>query len=208
MPSGPSAGVESEGVAHLEADRLTFRGDPRLVIAFNQVSSTRAEDGCLEITAPGLVAVLCGLGPKAARWARAISQPRSVIEKLGIQPGMGVALIDLDDRDFERSVEARGAVRVATGCDAVFIQVRERADLARLAGLRETLKPDGALWVLRPKGSGEVSEMDVLNAGRSLGLVDTKVVAFSAALSAAKFVIPLADRPPLDRPSARRARPA
>ena len=36
--------------------------------------------------------------------------------------------------------------------------------------------------------------MDVLDAGRAAGFVDTKVVAFSAALTAEKFVIPVALR--------------
>ena len=82
-------------------------------------------------------------------------------------------------------------------CDSIVLAAPERAALAKLATLRHHLKPDGALWVLRPKGSPDLSEMEVLEAGRAAGLVDTKVVAFSAALTAEKFVIPVAQRPPI-----------
>ena len=79
-------------------------------------------------------------------------------------------------------------------CDLIFVAAPERAALAKLAALRYHLKPNGALWVLRPKGSPDLSEMEVLDTGRAAGLVDTKVVAFSAALTATKFVIPMALR--------------
>jgi hypothetical protein len=45
-----------------------------------------------------------------------------------------------------------------------------------------------------PKGRPEFREDDVRRAALGAGLVDVKVVAFSAALSALKLVIPVAQR--------------
>ena len=60
--------------------------------------------------------------------------------------------------------------------------------------LRTSLKPNGALWVIRPKGRPEISEAAVRAAGRAAGLVDVKVVGFSPTHTAEKFVVPLAKR--------------
>ena len=51
------------------------------------------------------------------------------------------------------------------------------------------------LWTLRPKGSPDLKESEMMQAGQDAGLVDVKVVSFSEALTAEKFVIPLAKRP-------------
>ncbi len=56
------------------------------------------------------------------------------------------------------------------------------------------MKPNGALWVIRPKGGGEVSERDVMEAGLATGLVDNKIASFSDQLSAMRFVVRLRDR--------------
>jgi hypothetical protein len=50
------------------------------------------------------------------------------------------------------------------------------------------------LWVVYAKGRKEMSELDVLNAGRKAGLKDVKVVGFSATHTALKFVIPVEKR--------------
>lgn len=191
MGSGHAEGLETDGVAHLEADRLSFRGDHRLVILLAEVASVSAEDGYLQVVTPAGTAVFCGLGPKAARWARAIRQPRPVIDKLGIRPGMRVAVVGFDEAEaavFSTRIEAGGALVAATGCDAVFVCAQVRSDLDLLGEHAVSLKPGGALWVLRRKGPAGVGDTAVLSAGRGLGLVDVLVVAFSATWSAAKFV--------------------
>jgi hypothetical protein len=56
------------------------------------------------------------------------------------------------------------------------------------------LKADGVLWTLRPKGSKDLSEAEMRQAGLDAGLVDVKVVSFSDVLTAEKFVVPVARR--------------
>jgi hypothetical protein len=51
-----------------------------------------------------------------------------------------------------------------------------------------------ALWIVYPKGRTEITERDVLKAGRAAALKDVKVVGFSATHSALKFVIPVSQR--------------
>jgi hypothetical protein len=78
--------------------------------------------------------------------------------------------------------------------DAIFLGARKEADLTRLEKLKASLKPDGALWIIRPKGDPEISERAVMQAGKAAGLVDVKVVSFSPTHTAEKFVIPRAAR--------------
>ena len=56
------------------------------------------------------------------------------------------------------------------------------------------MKGAAALWIVYPKGQKQITENDVLGAGRKIGLKDVKVVGFSSTRTALKFVIPLAER--------------
>jgi len=89
--------------------------------------------------------------------------------------------------------------RVMPDSDAIFYGVSRGTELRRLEKLKIGLKPNGALWTIRPKGRAEVSEGAVMAAGKAAGLVDVKVVSFSATHTAEKFVIPLASRPKAPR---------
>jgi hypothetical protein len=60
--------------------------------------------------------------------------------------------------------------------------------------LQTSLKRNGGIWVVYPKGQSDITESDVLKAGRQAGLVDTKIARFSDTHTAHKFVIPLARR--------------
>ena len=94
-----------------------------------------------------------------------------------------------------QQVVARFAVgRVLADSDAIFFGVDRATQLGRVAALKASLKPDGALWVIRPKGRPEISEQSVMAAGKQAGLVDVKVVSLSSVHTAEKFVIPVAAR--------------
>jgi hypothetical protein len=92
-----------------------------------------------------------------------------------------------------------GGVRVLSrvqpaAADLVFYAAAHRSALEQLGALRRALKPAGALWIIRPKGSDAITEREVMAAGKRAGLVDVKVVSFSATHTAEKFVIPRAAR--------------
>jgi hypothetical protein len=123
---------------------------------------------------------------------------RSRIEKLGVKPGLEVLVLGVEgDCQFMDELRAQGAA-VRTGgnkaMDMIFALFRHRNDLRRLPSLVKRLKADGVIWTLRPKGSPDLKEAEMMQAGKDAGLVDVKVVAFSQVLTAEKFVIPVANR--------------
>jgi hypothetical protein len=122
---------------------------------------------------------------------------RPLLDKLGVRPGMRVALVEFEDRAFEAELAERGAppVEAAAGLDILFYRVHLPADLGRLFELRELIHDAGAIWVLRTKGSGRtVREVDVIEAGRAFDLVDNKIASFSDTLAAMRLVVPLNQR--------------
>jgi len=191
-------GTTAAGKARLETDTLYFRGgDLRLTIPFKSMTKITARDGALRVTSPdGPVAF--DLGPAAARWAAKIQHPPSRLQKLGVKPEWRVSVLGVDDVAFVAELE--GAVarlsigRTVKPSDAIFYGATSEAELRRLDTIRKSLTPNGALWVIRPKGRPEISERAVMAAGKAAGLVDVKVVAFSATHTAEKFVIPLSKR--------------
>jgi hypothetical protein len=180
----------------LETDSLIFRGDQRLTIRYEDMSEVQAEQDRLTITYPGGT-VAFELGAEADSWARRILHPRSRLDKLGVKEGQAVVVTRVEDDGFVDEVRRR-AGRVSTtllrDADVIFFGANRRADLARLDKLRKHLKPEGALWVVRPRGGGPITESEVMAAGKEAGLVDVKVVRFSDTHTAEKFVIPVAAR--------------
>ena len=123
---------------------------------------------------------------------------KSRIEKLGVKPGHEVLVLGVEaDCTFMDELRARGAL-VRTGgnkaMDVIFALFNHRNDLRRLRSLVPRLKADGALWTLRPKGSKDLGEAEMRQAGLDAGLVDVKVVSFSEVLTAEKFVVPVGQR--------------
>ena len=61
------------------------------------------------------------------------------------------------------------------------------------------IEPAGAVWAVWPKGRKDLNENHVREAAFDAGLVDVKVVRFSATHSGLKLVIPKAKRGRADR---------
>jgi hypothetical protein len=78
--------------------------------------------------------------------------------------------------------------------DLIFYGAAALADLDGIGALASGLPPQGALWVVYPKGRKDIRESDVLGAGRAAGLHDVKVARFSDTHTALKFVIPVQRR--------------
>jgi len=85
-------------------------------------------------------------------------------------------------------------------CDLVFFGADTLADLKRLKDLKSWIEPNGAIWVIRPKGGrSELRDTDVIDAGLAAGLVDNKIASFSETHGAMRLVFRLRDRPPIPR---------
>lgn len=187
----------SRGRAILEQHDLIFRGSPRLAIPLKSIESAVARDGALTVRYGRKTAVF-EVGSVAPRWANRITNPPSRLDKLGVKPGMVVVMAGETHADLVKEVKSRGA-RVARsapagGADLIFYGASSRAVLDRVPELRNGLKSNGALWVIRQKASPSITESEVMAAGKEAGLVDVKVASFSETHTAEKFVIPVRDR--------------
>ena len=125
---------------------------------------------------------------------------RPLLDKLGVKPGSKVAIVDLDDPGFERLLRERTANIVQgkprTPSDLVFMGAKQLRDLKRLENVKKWIEPNGAIWVVRPKGGrSEIKDRDVIAAGLAAGLVDNKIASFSETHGAMRLVYRLRDRP-------------
>ncbi len=124
-----------------------------------------------------------------------------------MKPGAKVAIVHLEDAAFVSLLRQRTSDIVngkpPTPCDLVFFGADQLADLKKLKDMKTWIEPNGAIWVVRPKGvRSAVRDTDVIDAGLAAGLVDNKIASFSDTQGAMRLVFRLRDRP---RPAARKA---
>jgi hypothetical protein len=190
-------GKSFSGKALLETSELLFRGEARLKIPFSAITTVQAKDGELHVHTKDGLSVFT-LGPKAETWREKIANPKSVTEKLGVKPGQSVAVFGSFPPDFFETLKKCRAVvtRNKSGKDPnwIFLSAVEKEALLRVASISKSIKVAAALWIVYPKGLKSITEADVRSAGLIAGLVDVKVVSFSATHTALKFVRPLARR--------------
>ena len=129
-----------------------------------------------------------------------LKSTRPLLDKLGVKPGAKVAVVDLDDAGFISLLRQRTSDIVkgkpSSPCDLVFFGAESSSDLKRLKDLKAWIEPNGAIWVVRPKGAGSaLRETDVIAAGLAAGLVDNKIASFSDTHGAMRLVFRLRDRP-------------
>jgi hypothetical protein len=183
--------ITMEGRAQLETDFVLFRGPERFKVSFGELTAVEASGGVLKLEFAAGPAEL-ELGDAAEKWARKILNPPSLMDKLGVKPGLTVRLIgEFDDFEpgFRKEIAERQAVAVAKGkCDLLFLVAGRSAELHRIGKLKANLKTGGALWVVYPKGVPEIKEIEVIEAGRAAGMKDVKVARFSVTHTALKFV--------------------
>ena len=129
---------------------------------------------------------------------RVYTTPR--LDKLGVKPGMRVALVELEDKAFEAELRDR-THDVTHGeplpdTDIVLYAADSIEALGRLPALRERIVPNGAIWVVSRKGkAATIRDVDVINAAKAAALVDNKVASFDDTHTSLRLVIPVALRP-------------
>lgn len=129
-----------------------------------------------------------------------IPSTKPLLDKLGVKAGSRVAIVDLDDPGFLSLLRERTSDIVSgrprKPVDLVFISAQDEADLVRLKDAKKWIEPNGAIWVVRPKGGrSSLRETDLIEAGLAAGLVDNKIASFSDTHGAMRFVFRLRDRP-------------
>ena len=187
-----------EGRLQLEGERLLFRGDFRLDVAVKDLKKATASGDEL-ILSWGRETAAFALGAAAvAKWVHKILHPPSLLDKLGIKAEQAVATKGKFDAAFLAELETRvkaGPVRAGKEYDVVLLLIAEGpAGLDAVAPLIPRLTQAGALWIVYPKGGAVIKEAQVREAGLAAGLVDNKTCAFSAVLTALRWVRPRALR--------------
>ncbi len=186
--TGVFADGGDEGRLQWEAPKLVFRGAARRAWSGEALKGVRAEGGDL-VLADGARFRLGEV--QAARWAEAIANPKGRLDKIGVKPGMRVALLGVDDAALPGELSARdaGPVGDIRDLDILFYAADDAAELARIGDLVPALAEKGALWVVSRKGkAATVKDVEVMAAAKACGLVDNKVVGFSATHTALRFV--------------------
>jgi hypothetical protein len=191
---------KARGKALLETAEIIFRsedGAMRLKFSFAEIKSAAAEGGHLRLEVPEGPAIF-ELGANAAKWCEKILRPKTRLEKLGIKPNAEVALIGKFDDEFLAELGSRtknvSDGKIAADVEWIFFAADSSKELSQVPKLAKGLKGAAALWIVYPKGQKQITENDVLGAGRKSGLKDVKVVGFSPTHTALKFVIPVENR--------------
>lgn len=185
---------KGRGRALLETNELLFRGDFRLKIPLSSIKSVKTANGELRVqTADGLA--IFELGPAAEKWCEKILHPKSRMEKLGVKLGDAVALAGSFDAEFLRELRKQTS-NITNGkstadMEWIFFAAATVRDLAGVSQFAKAMNGAAGLWIVYPKGQQQITESDVLAAGRKAGLKDVKVVSFSPTQTGLKFVIPV-----------------
>jgi hypothetical protein len=191
-----SNGKSHRGKALLESNEILFRGDLRLKIPLASIKKVEAGKGKLNVRTKDALYIF-DLGPKAEKWRDRITNPKSLLDKLGVKSGDSVSLQGSSSVDFLADLKKQGAV-ITCGKSAapswIFLAADSLADLAGVKSAASSLKNSAALWIIYPKGQKSITERDVRGAGLRAGLTDIKVASFSPTHTALKFVIPIANR--------------
>lgn len=180
--------VDGEEVGRLqwEAPKLIFRGDNRLVYQGLALAGISAEGGDL-VLASGERFTLGE--PFAGRWAEAIANPPGRLDKLGVKPGLRVAVLEVDDPNFLRELtQITQPVNEFSELDILFWGADSLEAMQRLPKLIPALGSKGALWIVSRKGkAATIKDVEVMAAAKAHGLVDNKVCAFSDTHTALRF---------------------
>jgi hypothetical protein len=179
-------GGGATGRLQYEPTKLIFRGPERRVFEGVALAGVRAEGHDLVLASGERFR----LPAPAASWAKAILYPKGRLDKLGVTAQSRVRTSNLDDPEFAAELAARVQSADDGGLlDLIFHGADSAAELAAIGSLLPDLAPRGALWIVSLKGkAARLRDIEVMAAAKALGLVDTKVCAFSAARTALKFV--------------------
>jgi hypothetical protein len=187
-----------KGKILLESSELLFRGtNYRVKITFGEMRSVTASPGELRVETQAGTYVF-EVGGNAEKWREKILHPKSRAEKLGVKERTTVRLVGEFEADFIGELRGVNAEILPANNSKpaanVFFAANGKNSSGAIAKQAKKLKGPEALWIVYAKGKKELTESDVIAAGRKAGLKDVKVVGFSATHTALKFVIPVDKR--------------
>ena len=178
-------GAAEQGRLQWEAPKLIFRGQARHVFDGDALKALRIDGDDLVV---GNARFALGAA-QAQRWAQAILNPPSLLDKLGVKPGMRTVIRNLDDVQFAAELATRAPPSQAKAdLDLIFYGADSDAELDEVGALIPMLADKGAIWIVSRKGkAATVKDVEVMAACKAFGLVDNKVCAFSPTHTALRF---------------------
>jgi hypothetical protein len=184
--NGTSARVK----ALIEPPELILRGAFKRRVPFSDMQGVRADGDKLRFDYRGeTVALTLGIA-LAVRWVKALTAPPpSLAQKLGITADTTVRMIGpADDPFLAEALASAGSTAGPAGL--ILARVNTPQELSRaLKAAAEQLDRGVPIWFIYPKGKGHaMTENDVRSTALATGIVDTKVAAVSATLTALRFV--------------------
>lgn len=186
-------GNEWIGKVHCGDGEVSGTGEPGFRWKWSELEHIAVAHGSLALTRGG-TRIELELGDQAAAWEKAIRNPKSRLDKLGLKPGHAYQAWGEFDDLFPAELVERAGQSGESPLDAVFVRLDSVEDLERLLKARSAIKANGMIWAVWPKGRKEFREGHIRDFALANGLVDVKVASFSATLSALKLVIPVALR--------------
>lgn len=180
-------GQTAEVKALLETEAVILRGEIKATIPFAGLLRVEAVGGVLHLDDTTL-----DLGPQAAKWADKILHPPTLLDKLGIKPGMRTALLGFGNRSFMLDHPFDACLKEDAEYDAILFHAPSLNELSGLHKIKHAVGKKTMLWIVYPKGRQDIKESHVFAHGKAIGLVDVKVCKFSEAETGLKFVRPKA----------------
>lgn len=193
-----------EGDVRMEADHIDFAGATKFRFRLAELTNPRRDGDGIRFSFHGNpVTISLGEEGLAKGWIGYIQNPQTLADKLGVEDGYVVRVLNLaDDEELMSSLRGCDCRIVAEGksrCDIVMIGVERAAELRQIGHLADNLKRQGAIWVILPKSARTVTKANVFAAAREVGMKQVKVLDFSDNRAAYKIVKPATPR---KRPSA------
>lgn len=186
--------TDADAKVLLEGTALVVRGPARITLPREHIGGVEVHGSTLLVThIAGTVAL--ELGDLAEKWRSRLAEgPKSRAHKLGVQAGTRVTLVEVNDPTIGREIAEAGGVVLdehlpGAPVDLVITELRSPDDLARVRALADGLT-GGALWVVHPNGDATVGDEAIFAVADELGLVYTKVMSFSAGMSAERLSRP------------------
>lgn len=183
-----------DGEVRMEGDHIDFAGATKFRFRLGEIRNPRREADAILFSFHGnpVSIKLDGAGT-VERWMDYILHPQSLADRLGVQEGQTVRVMNLDDSALLSSLETKSAKVLSqrvNPCDMVLLGVERSSELTQIGDLSETLRSDGAIWVVLPKTGRTVTKAAVFAAVRQAGLRHTEVVDYSETQAAYKIVRP------------------
>lgn len=181
--------VRAEARVHLDSDMLTVGPPFRVKLKLDTLAGCIPVAAGLEVRTEGGRLHLAMPAKEAAAWAKAMMNPPSLATKLGLRPGMAVAIIgavpDAVSALMPDAAHHARLPRAITGM-LVFAALPGGVAESALARLRAALSPGAALWLIYEKGTTNGDAL--IYAARGAGLKDTKVARIDERHTALRFI--------------------